>query len=258
MLFSNRDKFDLIAIYDESSGSTNDSAALASLMRAIYERSFRKILRNIPMVLVGGLHAWRREFPGEVVHGSSETTLEVPGSSTQALQSIDSSPGMNGLVSPRLGGTIAPMAPLPSPSLNSSMLSGHARTAAESSSTTGIFSPPLMSPPLADATNFSRSRSGTDSATESAEYKKWVPPPGATTPVPSEIPAALRYVHFPPHNWSFPHVFGIVLGLSIPRAKMLDLHLSSIFHNALFASLLACGHHLSLSHHRINLRYPKT
>ncbi|EKM50688.1 uncharacterized protein PHACADRAFT_45899, partial [Phanerochaete carnosa HHB-10118-sp] len=62
LLFLNRDKFDLIAVYDESSESIGESRALTALVGAIYERSFKKMLRNIPLILVGGLRTWKIRF----------------------------------------------------------------------------------------------------------------------------------------------------------------------------------------------------
>ena len=45
-LFANRDKFDLVAMYDDSSESLGDQGSpLHSLSRAIYEQSFRKFLK---------------------------------------------------------------------------------------------------------------------------------------------------------------------------------------------------------------------
>jgi ubiquitin carboxyl-terminal hydrolase 8 len=63
VLFCNRDKFDLIAIYDDASETPGPpDAPLAKLIRAIYETAFRKILKRVPVLLVGGLEAWKREF----------------------------------------------------------------------------------------------------------------------------------------------------------------------------------------------------
>ncbi|KAI0339681.1 cysteine proteinase [Trametopsis cervina] len=183
ILFSNRDKFDLVAVYDESSTSFNDSPALKALMGQIYEVAFKKILKNIPMVLVGGLGAWKAQFPNDVVHGGSETTLEVPGPATDLMHAIDSSPGVNGHMSP--------MVPLPSPpSLVSSTSAGHARLPAESSTRPSFVQQP-MSPPFAETSNFTRTVSAGPSS-EPHEYKMWVPPPGAGTPAPSDIPPSLR------------------------------------------------------------------
>ncbi|KAI0071160.1 hypothetical protein K474DRAFT_1679622 [Panus rudis PR-1116 ss-1] len=84
-LFHNRDKFELVAIYDQNSQSpshSNVSPPIQSLIRAIYENSFKKMLKHIPMVLVGGLEAWKREFPDEVVRGGTESAGEVPGSAS--------------------------------------------------------------------------------------------------------------------------------------------------------------------------------
>jgi ubiquitin carboxyl-terminal hydrolase 8 len=70
-LFCNRDKFDIIAIYDDASETPGPpDAPLARLIRAIYETAFRKILKRVPVLLIGGLEAWKREF------GDQELVLE--------------------------------------------------------------------------------------------------------------------------------------------------------------------------------------
>lgn len=70
-MFCNRDKFDIIAIYDDASETPGPpDAPLAKLIRAIYETAFRKILKRVPVLLIGGLEAWRREF------GDQELVLE--------------------------------------------------------------------------------------------------------------------------------------------------------------------------------------
>jgi ubiquitin carboxyl-terminal hydrolase 8 len=62
-LFCNRDKFDIIAIYDDASETPGPpDAPIARLIRAIYETAFRKILKRVPVLLIGGLEAWKREF----------------------------------------------------------------------------------------------------------------------------------------------------------------------------------------------------
>jgi len=65
VLFCNRDKFDLVTIYDGSSETFGvQDSPTASLVRAIYENEFRKYLKNLPVLMVGGLEAWKREFAG--------------------------------------------------------------------------------------------------------------------------------------------------------------------------------------------------
>ena len=71
-LFLNRDKFDLIVIVDKSSETYPENPALQALVQAIYETAFKKCLRQAPMLLVGGLDAWKREFgDSEVDRGLS-------------------------------------------------------------------------------------------------------------------------------------------------------------------------------------------
>ncbi len=62
-MFCNRDKFDVIVIYDDFSETPGlPDSPLSSLVRAIYETAFRKILKRVPVLLIGGLEAWKREF----------------------------------------------------------------------------------------------------------------------------------------------------------------------------------------------------
>ena len=85
VLFCNRDKFDLIAIYDDASETPGPSdAPLSRLEQAIYETAFRKILKRVPVLLIGGLDAWKREF-GERELVVAEVPLSVPTSLPPAL-----------------------------------------------------------------------------------------------------------------------------------------------------------------------------
>lgn len=190
MLFSNRDKFDLVALYDAESQSANDSPALKALMRVIYEISFRKILKNMPMVLVGGLRAWKEQFPNDMVRGSSETAEESLVPSVNAMHLNGPSPIASD-IAPPFNGAASPLIPQPSsPPLISSVVSNHSRVPAEFSAPPS-FTQQFTSPPLSDSANFTRTPSG-GIPSESGEYKVWMPPPGAVTPAPPEIPPALR------------------------------------------------------------------
>lgn len=72
VLFANRDKFDLVIIYDASSEVFGErTTPPQALVGAIYENEFKKMLRNVPILLVGGLEAWKRDLgEGEVVRSS--------------------------------------------------------------------------------------------------------------------------------------------------------------------------------------------
>lgn len=87
LLFENRDKFDLVVMYDADSESYG--GPFMALERAIYENAFRKMLKKMPVLLVGGLQAWKQEFGKEgVVRGD-----KAEGSS---LVLAHSSNGVNG------------------------------------------------------------------------------------------------------------------------------------------------------------------
>ena len=60
VLFKNRSRFDLIIMYDEESISLgNPMSPMSALFRAIFEKEFHRPLKRPPMVLVGGLKAWK-------------------------------------------------------------------------------------------------------------------------------------------------------------------------------------------------------
>lgn len=62
-VFSNRDKFDLIVVYDENSTSYGlKDSPLSVLVRLIGEQAIQKMLKRMPMLLVGGMEAWRRDM----------------------------------------------------------------------------------------------------------------------------------------------------------------------------------------------------
>ena len=73
--FCDRDKFDLVAIYDDTSETPGPSdAPLSRLERAIYETAFRKI-KSVPVLLVGGLDAWKREFGEREIVLTNKVTI---------------------------------------------------------------------------------------------------------------------------------------------------------------------------------------
>src|SRR5882762_3028666 len=85
VLFCNRDKFDLVTIYDGSSETFGvQDSPTASLVRAIYENEFRKYLKNLPVLMVGGLEAWKREFAGAHVASTPISATSTPGDNLKA------------------------------------------------------------------------------------------------------------------------------------------------------------------------------
>ncbi|KAF9038559.1 hypothetical protein BJ165DRAFT_1407705 [Panaeolus papilionaceus] len=79
-LFGNRDKFDLVVVYDQASTSFgSENSALSIIVRVIREQAFKKILKRPPMMLVGGLEAWKKDVgDSEVVRGTPELELQRP------------------------------------------------------------------------------------------------------------------------------------------------------------------------------------
>ncbi|KAH8110726.1 cysteine proteinase [Phellopilus nigrolimitatus] len=76
-LFRNRDKFDLVVMYDAGSENFGSSIAPMSVaVRVIYETAFRRVLKRPPVILVGGLKAWGMTFPDEVAQDDGARTLD--------------------------------------------------------------------------------------------------------------------------------------------------------------------------------------
>ncbi|KAF8202403.1 ubiquitin carboxyl-terminal hydrolase 4 [Pholiota molesta] len=79
-LFGNRDKFDLVAVYDESSKTFgNEHSPLTVLVRAISEQAFKKMLKRMPMLLVGGIEAWKKDMKEDgLARGPSYMEIQKP------------------------------------------------------------------------------------------------------------------------------------------------------------------------------------
>lgn len=105
VLFQNRDKFDLVVLYDASSETYDATGPLSAFVRAVFENAFRKFLRHTPVLLVGGLQAWEQMFSDEVVRGVSGGTRPSPNSILE-----------NGISS--TSGAILPPASIPDASRN--------------------------------------------------------------------------------------------------------------------------------------------
>lgn len=116
-LFANRDKFDLVAVYDESSTSFSSSRSLSALIRAIYEQAFSKFLKRMPMMLVGGITAWRRDLAGAELVRGGEGQRSAAASSPQSATTNGFSPGTTPVISP------SPRMTNPFSGMNTSMVS---------------------------------------------------------------------------------------------------------------------------------------
>lgn len=97
-LFNNRDKFDLVVFYDDDSTRVSNDGPVAILLSAIFEKAFKKPLKRMPMILVGGLQAWKKEIgDAEIVRGPSS----VGEPSTRVATLPQPTPTTNGVVSPK-------------------------------------------------------------------------------------------------------------------------------------------------------------
>ncbi|KAA1470161.1 cysteine proteinase [Dentipellis sp. KUC8613] len=88
VLFCNRDKFDVIVVYDDTSETIGHlDSPLTALVRAIYETAFRKVLKNCPVLLVGGIYAWKREYgDSRIGHTEPSPSPRLPLPSVPAEQ----------------------------------------------------------------------------------------------------------------------------------------------------------------------------
>lgn len=71
--FKERDRFDTIVVMDRSSTALTTAPPLTALNRAIYELEFKKNLKKPPILLVGGMAAWKRDLGEEMI-----TSLRSP------------------------------------------------------------------------------------------------------------------------------------------------------------------------------------
>jgi len=138
-MFNNRDKFDLVVMYDESSTSFGHDSLLSILTQAIHEREFKKILKQMPMMLLGGLNAWKQEFGVEGLtfgrEGSSDSQLTSPViAPTPKLPPL---PSTNGILQP-----MSPKAPNGFSSMSSASTSSSFAQANTNTRTQEIRSPP--------------------------------------------------------------------------------------------------------------------
>lgn len=84
-LFLNRDKFDLLVIYDEDSESFGrPGSPLSLVVRVIFENEFRRVLKKPPVILVGGMRAWKAAFPSDVIKNEKQETYTNGMNGTQS------------------------------------------------------------------------------------------------------------------------------------------------------------------------------
>lgn len=115
-LFKNRSKFDLIVIYDDESTTFGGAdSPMSALFRAIFENEFHRPLKRPPMILVGGLAAWKKEVDDENVLRRLPSTPTVG----SFVSSGSFSANNTGPSSVRSSGTDGPITRTSSPSISS-------------------------------------------------------------------------------------------------------------------------------------------
>ncbi|KAJ3928107.1 MAG: ubiquitin carboxyl-terminal hydrolase 4 [Lentinula lateritia] len=154
--FNNRHKFDLVVLYDRRStsfSSTPPNPDMSTLLRAIWEREFRKTLRRMPMMLVGGYEAWVKEF------GISESGMSSNGPAARTTTLVNGT--LNGVATNGANSSSVPPPPM-SPSILPQGLQGRNPFAPG-----GSLASPAISTPSATfslqhpGSNGSRSRAST-------------------------------------------------------------------------------------------------
>lgn len=90
-MFSNRDTYDLVIVVDQESTSIAASSPLSSLFRAIYEFEFKKNLKRPPLLLVGGMAAWRHDMGMELIEGRRQETRDDADLSLRNPSVVDTS-----------------------------------------------------------------------------------------------------------------------------------------------------------------------
>ena len=67
-LFHVRDQYDLVVLTDADSETFGSSLSpMSTAVRVIYETGFHKPLKRTPVILVGGLNAWKKAYPNEII-----------------------------------------------------------------------------------------------------------------------------------------------------------------------------------------------
>ncbi|KAF5373289.1 hypothetical protein D9615_007376 [Tricholomella constricta] len=180
-LFLNRDKFDLVVIYDDDSKSLGPSdSPLSVLHRLIGEQSIQRLLKRQPMLLVGGLSAWRHEFGDSWKPDLSSTSSE------SQLPSVSShTSGANSRNPYFTNGTFTPPSPMPASlpgtpfhrsimSLDQS--SGHSRYPAEAAypahlpSSGGLTRKPALMRPSSSSISYTRSTDSIGSSSMASPF----------------------------------------------------------------------------------------
>lgn len=90
VLFQNRDKFELVVLYDASSKVHDTGGPLSAFVRLMFETALKKMLRNPPMLLIGGLQAWKGEFGDSEVTRSASSARRI--STSVAENRLSSTP----------------------------------------------------------------------------------------------------------------------------------------------------------------------
>ncbi|KAG5725039.1 Ubiquitin carboxyl-terminal hydrolase 4 [Termitomyces sp. T112] len=102
-VFSNRDKFEIVVLYDNHSKDLGASNTPLSILNRLIAtpRSSQKLLKRQPMLLVGGYNAWRRAFdPSGVPRTVPARTISSP-SSPPLSRNVSNNPFYaKGLASP--------------------------------------------------------------------------------------------------------------------------------------------------------------
>lgn len=81
-LFRNRSDFDLIVMYDDESTDLVGNSPIATLSHSIFENESHRPLKRPPMLLIGGLRAWKEAIGDNSVIGLSSRRGRIISSKT--------------------------------------------------------------------------------------------------------------------------------------------------------------------------------
>jgi len=147
-LFMNRDKFDIVAVCDQDSESfAAGKGPLSVLVQVISEQAFKKMLQRMPMLVVGGFEAWKKEFGEDGLIRDGIDDFVPPTSPSQTLTGISNATQQETMVKIAPGGLLHSPKPMPSPH-NPFVVNGGGAGASTSPSVAALVPDVLASPSM--------------------------------------------------------------------------------------------------------------
>jgi len=146
-LFMDRDKFDIVAVCDQDSKSFAASKSpLSVLVQVISEQAFKKMLKRMPMLVVGGFAAWKKEFGEDGLIRDGIDNFVPPTSPSLTLTGISNATQQETTVKIAPGGLLHSPKPMPSPHNPFVVNGGGAGVSTSSSVAPDVLASPSMNP----------------------------------------------------------------------------------------------------------------